>query len=393
MTVRAIDGAVDHVARSRTAAPRRESRSHPPAPTSSQTRSRPNPGGARRRRQSAAAARSGPAKDLRHGIEMILGQRDDDLVDAIARGQRRDAQFENRAAADFEELLGPIGAEAHAPAACGDNGGDIHVGTRLYSEDGYEDAPDNAGDRAGAGRRRRPPLKTRRTASSRAPRLARTISARACGWSAASPSGRRCRSSARTLRRSVISAGTTACRSMSSADQTVTVSGAGHSLANGEVQRRSGLRDPAARRNRHSLQAGRGPAQPSRRGDTTLADRRCQRRSRTAERRRHRRARLGLRAEDTQHSRDRRRAPGQDRRRALRAGVDQGHAANQLVGGQEHHRGADRHHRATGRAQGRRGGADQGVARQRRSAPRDPGARPAAHEQRTRLRQSRPQRP
>ena len=67
------------------------------------------------------------AQRLRAGIDVILRQRDDDLLDAIARGQGRNAQLENRAAADVEELLGPIGAEAHAPAACGDNGGNMHV--------------------------------------------------------------------------------------------------------------------------------------------------------------------------------------------------------------------------------------------------------------------------
>ena len=45
----------------------------------------------------------------------------------VAGGQRREAQFEDRAAADLEELLRPIGAEAQAPATGGDDGGNMHV--------------------------------------------------------------------------------------------------------------------------------------------------------------------------------------------------------------------------------------------------------------------------
>ena len=67
------------------------------------------------------------AQRLCAGIDVIRGQRDDDLLDAVARGQGTDAQLENRSPADVEELLGPIGAEARASAACGDNGGNLHV--------------------------------------------------------------------------------------------------------------------------------------------------------------------------------------------------------------------------------------------------------------------------
>ncbi len=60
-------------------------------------------------------------------------------LDAIAGRQGRDAQLEDRPAADVEELLGPIGAEAHAPAACGDNGGNVHVRNEdCTSEGGHE---------------------------------------------------------------------------------------------------------------------------------------------------------------------------------------------------------------------------------------------------------------
>ena len=74
----------------------------------------------------------------------------------------------------------------------------------------------------------------------------------------------------------------------------------------------------------------------------------------------------GFKQTAAQHPRDRRRASRQDRRRALRAGMDQGHAADQLVGGQEHHRGPGRHHRATRPAEGGRCRADQGVAQARK---------------------------
>ena len=206
---------------------------------------------------------------------------------------------------------------------------------------------------------------------------------------------RRCRSSRRTSRRSAISAGTSASRSTSSeATSTVTVSGAGHPDAHREVQRRSGLRDPAARRNRHPLQAGRGAAQPSRRRDTTVADRATPTPtpiSRTPastaaldwgfEQKEH-----NTRAIVVVHQR-------QDRRRALRAGLDQGHAANQLVGRQEHHRGAGRHHRA---AAAQLKVDDVAPIKEWRGKEdpraRDPRARPAAHEQRTRFRQSRAER-
>ena len=50
-------------------------------------------------------------------------------------------------------------------------------------------------------------------------------------------------------------------------------------------------------------------------------------------------------AERAQHPRDRGRACGKNRRRTLRAGLDEGHAADQLVGRQEHHVGAGWHHR------------------------------------------------
>ena len=119
-------------------------------------------------------------------------------------------------------------------------------------------------------------------------------------------------------------------------------------------------------------------------GDTTVADGRCQRRCRTAERRRHRRARLGLRAEGTQHPRDRRRAS------AARSSA----SATRRGGPRTRRKSAGRPARASpprwsasscNRAQLKvddvapikewRG--------QRRSAPRDSGARPAAHEQRT----------
>ncbi len=124
-----------------------------------------------------------------------------------------------------------------------------------------------------------------------------------------------------------------------------------------------------------------------------MADRRRERAGRSAERRRRRRARLGLQADRTQHPRDRRRASRQDRRRALRAGLDEGHAADQLVGGQEHHGRAGRHHRAARPGEGRRCRADQGVAHQQGgSAARDSRARSAAHEQRPRLREPRTER-
>ena len=58
---------------------------------------------------------------------MLGRQRDDDLLDAMAGGQGREAQLEDGAAADIEKLFGPVGAEANAPASCGDNGGNMHV--------------------------------------------------------------------------------------------------------------------------------------------------------------------------------------------------------------------------------------------------------------------------
>ena len=58
--------------------------------------------------------------------EMILWQRDHDLGDAIARGQRGNAHLEDRSAADLKELLRAIRAEANPPASGGDDGGNVH---------------------------------------------------------------------------------------------------------------------------------------------------------------------------------------------------------------------------------------------------------------------------
>ena len=67
------------------------------------------------------------AERLRSRIDVLVRERDDDFLDAIAGRQRRDAQLEDGSAADLEELLGPVGAEAHSSAACGDNGGNVHA--------------------------------------------------------------------------------------------------------------------------------------------------------------------------------------------------------------------------------------------------------------------------
>jgi hypothetical protein len=77
-------------------------------------------------------------------------------------------------------------------------------------------------------------------------------------------------------------------------------------------------------------------------------------------RRRRSRSRLGHGADPAQYPRRRRGPRRQDRRRALRARLDGRDAANQLVGGQEHHRGADRHSRPPRRVERGRCGAGEG---------------------------------
>ncbi len=68
-----------------------------------------------------------PAQRLPFTGNMLLGQGDDDFRDAIAGRQRGDAQFHDGAAADLEKLFRPVGAKTRAAAACGDNGGDVHI--------------------------------------------------------------------------------------------------------------------------------------------------------------------------------------------------------------------------------------------------------------------------
>jgi hypothetical protein len=64
--------------------------------------------------------------------QMIVRQRHHDVADAIAGGQGGAAHLEDRAAADVEELLGPIGAETQASSPGGDDGGHVHAGRELY---------------------------------------------------------------------------------------------------------------------------------------------------------------------------------------------------------------------------------------------------------------------
>jgi hypothetical protein len=92
----------------------------------SRTRSPPSPGAAAPP-ATTEIGRPSLAQRFRAAVDVILGQRDDDLPDAIARGEGRDAQLENRSPADVEELLGRSAPKRTPPAACGDNGGNLHV--------------------------------------------------------------------------------------------------------------------------------------------------------------------------------------------------------------------------------------------------------------------------
>ena len=166
--------------------------------------------------------------------------------------------------------------------------------------------------------------------------------------------------------------------------------------AHGGVLRRSGLRHPSRGPRRRPLHADAGAharcPTPTRHA---VADGRCPAGDAVGRaarpRRRERRGRPGVRGSRGPHRRDGRRAQGADRRRALHGRHHQGHAARELVDGQEpdrHARRAGGHARAL-RARRPRAGAR--LAPPRRPARGDPHPRRDADVERPQL--HRPGRP
>ena len=70
------------------------------------------------------AGDAGPSRG--RGVEMIRRHRHHDLVNAIARGQRVDAEIKNGAPAELKKLLGAIGAKPDPSPTGGNDGSYVH---------------------------------------------------------------------------------------------------------------------------------------------------------------------------------------------------------------------------------------------------------------------------